>query len=56
MDIEGQIRAVLAAGWWPPAGQVSTVDEMEMPPAWHVVLGCTQASPKIVSSTTNMNC
>lgn len=37
MSIEDQIRAVLAAGWRPPATQVSTVDELEALPVITVV-------------------
>lgn len=37
MDIEDQIRAVLAAGWRPPTTQVSTVDELEALPVTTVV-------------------
>lgn len=37
MEIEEQLRAVLVAGWRPPAPQVSTVDELEALPADTVV-------------------
>ena len=37
MDIEDQIRAVLVAGWRPPAIQVSTVDELKALPVTTVV-------------------
>ncbi|WP_420116552.1 hypothetical protein [Micromonospora sp.] len=36
-ELEGQIRAVLASGWRPPAGQVGTVDELEALPVAAVV-------------------
>lgn len=37
MNIEDQLRAVLAAGWRPPATQVSTVDELEALPVTTMV-------------------
>lgn len=36
-ELEGQIRAVLAAGWHPPGARVSTVDELEALPVAAVV-------------------